>query len=303
MTALQAPRDTPAYDPLSSLRSYPVDALAVIYEGGIVCLDATGYAVPGATATTLITVGRALASVTGGAADGDVSVPVSVGIFRYVNGSSIAQVDVGGLAYVVDDQTVSTNASGKSIAGPIEAVDSQGVWVNMGLEAAIDNTVVTAFISDLASTSGGSGASLVGVHDTASKITATDVEGALAEIAADSWVTDVRIAAATITYDKLALTIAGEQALSGPGAVDVTHRTTKLTSTGTGDAITLANGTVTNQRKTIVHEVDGGTMILTPATPLHYSTITFTSIHDFVELEWTSAAWIIVGYGGVTINA
>lgn len=100
---------------------------------------------------------------------------------------------------------------------------------------------------------------------------------------------------------KLALTIRGEQALSGAGAVDVTHRTTKLTSTGGAQAITIADGAVANQRKTIVHEVDGGSMVLTPATPLHFATYTFTAVHDWLELEWTGAAWIIVAYGGGSI--
>jgi len=93
----------------------------------------------------------------------------------------------------------------------------------------------------------------------------------------------------------------GEQALSGAGAVNVTQRTTKLTSTGVGNALTLANGLYAGQRKTIVHEVDGGSAVLTPATPLHFATYTFTNVHDWLELQWTGAAWIIVGYGGGTI--
>lgn len=108
-------------------------------------------------------------------------------------------------------------------------------------------------------------------------------------------------AANAIVESSLALTIRGEQALSGAGAVDVTHRTTKLTSTGGAQAITIADGTIASQRKTIVHDVDGGSMVLTPATPLHFATYTFTAVHDWLELEWTGAAWIIVAYGGGSI--
>src|SRR6185295_16796898 len=95
---------------------------------------------------------------------------------------AFAQSDVGALCYIVDDQTVSLSASGKSIAGTVAAVDSSGAWVAIGLEAAIDNTTLTAFENSLASTSTPGGASLVGLFDTASLYTATDAEAAFAEV-------------------------------------------------------------------------------------------------------------------------
>lgn len=52
--------------------------------------------------------------------------------------------------------------------------------------------------ADLALTTTPGGASYIGVFDTAGKITATNVETALAEIAADGWVTSTRIANGTI---------------------------------------------------------------------------------------------------------
>ncbi len=90
--------------------------------------------------------------------------------------------------------------------------------------------------------------------------------------------------------------------LSGAGAVNVTTRTSRLTSTGVNDAITLADGTQAGQRKTIVMDVDGGSSLLTPTTPFHFATVTFTAVHDWLELEWiVGSGWMIVGYGGVTI--
>jgi hypothetical protein len=57
-----------------------------------------------------------------------------------------------------------------------------------------------ATLTNLAATTVGKGASLIGIYDVASKITATTVEGALAEIAADNWVTSARIAAGAVTF-------------------------------------------------------------------------------------------------------
>lgn len=57
-----------------------------------------------------------------------------------------------------------------------------------------------ASLANLAATTVGKGASLIGIYDVATKITATTVEGALAEIAADNWVTSARIAAGAVTF-------------------------------------------------------------------------------------------------------
>ncbi len=180
--ALSAPRDTPMYAPLSTIRSYPMKDDAVIYEGALVGLNA-GYAVPMTLTTGLIAVGRANATVdnTDGG-DGGHAIPVQIGVLRYDNHNSIGQSSVGALAYAFDDQAVTSSSSGASIAGTIEAIDSLGVWINVGLEAAIDNTTLTAQVAAYASTSTPGGASLIGVFDTATLYTATDVEAALAEV-------------------------------------------------------------------------------------------------------------------------
>lgn len=94
--------------------------------------------------------------------------------------------------------------------------------------------------------------------------------------------------------------IGSVQALSGAGSVNVTQLTTAYTSTGVLDALTLANGSA-GQIKTIVHVVDGGSGILTPTTPLGYSTITFTNAGDSVTLQYFTQGWSIIGFKGVTI--
>jgi hypothetical protein len=132
MTALAADRDTPTRD--GDVFSYPM-AVAKIYAGSLVMLNASGNATPGATATGQIAVGRAREQVdnSGGSA-ADLNIEVEQGIFRWANSAStdaITKAEIGDLCYIVDDQTVAkTNGTNtRSVAGTIVDVDSDGVWV------------------------------------------------------------------------------------------------------------------------------------------------------------------------------
>lgn len=88
------------------------------------------------------------------------------------------------------------------------------------------------------------------------------------------------------------------QALSGAGAVNTTALTTKLTSTGVAQALTLADG-VDGQIKTIVHVVDGGSSVLTPTTKTGYTTITFTDVGETATLQFfTTVGWLILSLRG-----
>jgi hypothetical protein len=88
------------------------------------------------------------------------------------------------------------------------------------------------------------------------------------------------------------------QALSGPGAVNVTTVTTKVTTTGVADALTLADGT-DGQFKTVIHDVDGGSAVLTPTTKTGFSTITFTNAGESATLQFvTTRGWILIAIVG-----
>jgi hypothetical protein len=91
--------------------------------------------------------------------------------------------------------------------------------------------------------------------------------------------------------------VLGTQSLSGAGAVDITNAFTSLTTTGSAQALTLANGTV-GEIKIISHVVDGGSAVLTPTTKIGFSTITFTNVADTAMLVYTSAGWDIVSING-----
>lgn len=93
------------------------------------------------------------------------------------------------------------------------------------------------------------------------------------------------------------------QALSGAGAVNLTTLTTAFTSTATGNALTLANGTA-GQLKTIVYVAEAAgadTGILTPTTRVGYSTITFTNVGDSVTLQYLTQGWAVIGVRGATV--
>ncbi len=137
MTALAAKRNTRKKS-ITNIKSYPIADNVIIYQGSQVAIRG-GYARPASTAVGDIIVGMALATfdnTVAGHALGALQVRVESGIFRWANGDTIVQADVGKEAYVVDDQTVSKASGGKSRAGMIVEVDSSGVWVETDGELA-----------------------------------------------------------------------------------------------------------------------------------------------------------------------
>ncbi len=93
--------------------------------------------------------------------------------------------------------------------------------------------------------------------------------------------------------------VLGVQALTGPGAINLTDPVTAITTTG-ADAFTLANGTL-GQIKYIVMAVDGGNGVLTPTTALGFTTITFDAVGDAITLIYSPAGWSIFANVNTTI--
>jgi hypothetical protein len=114
---------------------YVLDVAAgvTLYQGAIGCANATGYATPGATSTTLTALGRVEGTVTGGATDGASRVQIRRGCFLFKNSATDAvdRTSIGKPCYVVDDETVAkTNGTNtRSQAGIVHDVESNGVWV------------------------------------------------------------------------------------------------------------------------------------------------------------------------------
>ena len=129
MTALAADRNTPMQD--GAKLGYPVAAGSNIYAGALVAVNASGVAVPMSLATGLACVGVAefACNNVGGVAGALTVIAQRRKAFRFNNGASITLASVGAAAYAMDDNTVTTTATGASAVGTICNVDGAGVWV------------------------------------------------------------------------------------------------------------------------------------------------------------------------------
>jgi hypothetical protein len=114
---------------------YKMKGAVKIYKGTIVVLDA-GFAKPGVHAGSLIAVGKAVETVDNTAgADGAKEISVEEGIFKFTNHgtNTVVAANVGSDAYIEDDQTVGNLITGTSRVGKITKLDSNGVFVKIGL--------------------------------------------------------------------------------------------------------------------------------------------------------------------------
>ena len=110
MAALTKDRNTVRKE--GQYAAYPVKAGAKIFAGGLVCVGADGYAVPGSDTAGLKFVGVSRGYVDNAAgADGAVKVEVwRRGCFE-LSASGMVLANVGDAVYVVDDQTVGLAAA------------------------------------------------------------------------------------------------------------------------------------------------------------------------------------------------
>lgn len=147
MAALTAARTKTDKLLASAVQHSPQKGATTIYQGGIVMLDSSGYARPGATATDMIAVGRALDNIglstwdNSAGSDGDLQVKYEEGIFLWDNsggGDALAAGDEGKVCFIVDDQTVAKTSNGgtRSPAGRVHSVVSAGVFVIMSRKIA-----------------------------------------------------------------------------------------------------------------------------------------------------------------------
>lgn len=107
----------------------------VIYKGGIVSRDSEGNAIPASDTASTVVIGRAPSTVDNRAAAYHASRTIAVenGVFGWAH-TGFTDADIGQLAYVMDDQTVTlaTNATYDIVAGVIVDVDGTTCWVDTG---------------------------------------------------------------------------------------------------------------------------------------------------------------------------
>ena len=85
MAKLTDVRDTPEIANGAKVIAVPVKGGTTIYQGALVALDASGYAIPGKKAESLTAVGRAEETVTNTGADGELVIRVARGVFVFDN--------------------------------------------------------------------------------------------------------------------------------------------------------------------------------------------------------------------------
>lgn len=225
---LAADRNTPRRE--GDLFDYPVAAATEIFAGSLVVLDSSGNAEPGSTATGKVAVGRAEEYVSNPGAAGAEVVKVRAGVFRWDNGDSITRAEIGDTAYVVDDETVSKDGSGKSPAGRIVDVDAGGVWVRTDplLALAIAGLVPANNLADVGSASSARaaiGANVGAIPVQITSLVGTGRYGFLAPFAMT--ITKIR---SVLLGDALAT---GDATLTGKiGGVDITNGVVTITESG-----------------------------------------------------------------------
>ncbi len=133
----------------------------------------------------------------------------------------------------------------------------------------------------------------ISVSSTTGAVTTTSTFGAATSVTTLETTGNVTVGGAVI---------GSTQNLSGSGAVNLTTGTTKVTTTASAAALTLANGT-DGQIKMVVMVVDGGgDATITPTTATGYSTIVLNSAGDAVILQYfTTLGWMVISNYGATI--
>jgi hypothetical protein len=119
-------KDRKTKNAIGRLCSYLVAATTKIYEGSLVAINSSGYAVPASANNTLKVVGvaQAQADNTSGSA-GDINVLCRDGLWGFTNGGDIAAADAEKICFASADDTVylSDSSGTRPAAGKIKFVD------------------------------------------------------------------------------------------------------------------------------------------------------------------------------------
>lgn len=241
---------------------------------------------------------------------------VLTGATGYLSASSVISQSVGAVTTttltasgaIVGQSTLAiTGASTLSGAVTMSAAATVGTTLGVTGAATLSSTLAVTGAVTHSSTLTQTGiatfnaAPVFAAGATASGAVDFDLSGSTAALKTPSGLT-------TITGDLLmtAAKVVGfgaPQALSGAGAVNVTTLVTLVTSTGAGDALTMADGTRAGQLKFVSMVVDGGSAVLTPTTKTNFTTLTLTAAYDWGLMQWSGTAWRPVAFGGTAAFA
>lgn len=261
--------------------------------------DATDVAVSGDISITNLGV----VDITGGAivnADVNASAAIDFSKLATLSSANILVGSAGNVATsvaVTGDVTIS-NAGVTAIAG--------GVIVNADVNgsAAIDfSKLATLTSGNILVGSAGNVATSVAMsgNATISNAGVVTVVGATGAFEAGGAITN---AGGTLAVGFIPTAVTSPQALSGPGAANITTYQTQYTSTGAGDVVTLADATRIGHLKKISYVAEGAggdTCVVTPANLEAFTTATLSAIGDYVLLMWNGANWLVIEAVGATL--
>jgi hypothetical protein len=208
----------------------------ILYSGGMVGRNATGYAVAASSALSQRVVGVAMETVdnSGGSA-GDENVAVERGCFWFGNsadGDAITIAEIGEDCFVVDDQTVAKTAGTagtRQVAGRIVGVDSTlGVCVEISGDADVSGAFTPTFTAGTNTTAGGS---MVGLFAKKGSVVEFSIRGSITHTAG----------APTASTFEVSLPIASDLAAAGD-----------VIATVTGANVTVGHGTANTTDNRIV---------------------------------------------------
>lgn len=164
----------------------------IIYRGGLVGRNSSGYLVAAQAGTRVIGVCCETLDNSAGS-NGLLSTGLEArvrterGTFRFVNSATTLAVtvaDIGELCYAVDDQTVARSsgaaAAAYPVAGRIVDVDSDGVWVEVLGDGDVAGVWTPTFSTGTNTTAGGT---LVGIYQRVGNVVSFSARGSITHTA------------------------------------------------------------------------------------------------------------------------
>ena len=249
--------------------------IAIGYQSGQTTQGADGIAIgrlAGTTSQGANTV--AIGHTAGKTSQGDEAIAI---------GDDAGEVGQGEAAVAIGHEAGQTNQGIRSIAIGMQAGETTQAdyAVAIGYEAGMTNQAANSIVINA------SGATLN--NTTANSLVIKPIRSASGTT---TLMYDATTGEVTHTATPAQQTMIGSvQQISGPGAIDVTSYITEITTTGTNDAYTLADG-VAGQIKIIVMVVDGGDAIITPTTLATGTTITMADVNDNITLLYGANGWL-----------
>lgn len=125
----------------SFIRNFAVAANTTIYEGGMVCVNASGYLVPAADTANFRFIGVANETVDNSTgSNGDLNCAVRINTVEWVTKSSPVVADLGKVCSATDDDTVAV-AVGTNVKGIGIAVDYSSTEILVAFDISIQETL------------------------------------------------------------------------------------------------------------------------------------------------------------------